>query len=73
MPRSTRSRASFRLVFPALAALVAAGPAAGAGGTVITEIDIRSENDFTKSEAAEAFFPYRLANALHVVTRKTTV
>jgi len=73
LPLSTRSRAFLRLVLPALAALIEAGRAAAAGGTVITEIDIRSENVFTKSEAAEAFFPYRLANALHAVTRKATV
>ena len=53
--------------------IVAGRVAAAAGGTVITEIEIRSENVFTKDEAAAAFFPYRLANALHVVSRKSLV
>jgi hypothetical protein len=73
LPVSTRSRAFLRLLLTAHVALIAAGRTAAAGLTVITEIEFRSDNVFTKSEAAEAFFPYRLANALHVVSRKTTI
>jgi len=39
----------------------------------ITEIEIRTSNVFTKAEAAEAFFPYRLANSLHAVTRDRVI
>ena len=35
----------------------------------ITEIEFRRNNVFSRTEAAEAFFPYRLANGLHAVTR----
>jgi outer membrane protein assembly factor BamA len=73
LPVPTRSRALFLLLPAALVALIAAGRAAAAGGTVITEIEIRTDNVFTKSEAAEAFFPYRLANALHAVSRTSLV
>lgn len=39
----------------------------------ITEIEIRTGNVFTKAEAAEAFFPYRVANAIHAVSRDSLV
>ncbi len=39
----------------------------------ITEIEIRTENVFSPSEAAASFFPYGLANALHVVSRKKLI
>jgi hypothetical protein len=74
LPLPTRSRAPFPRLLPALLALIAAGRAAAAdGGPVITEIEIRNENVFSKSEAAAAFFPYRLANALHAVSRKSLI
>ena len=39
----------------------------------ITEIEIRTDNVFSPSEAAASFFPYALANALHVVSRKNLI
>lgn len=59
---------------PALLVLCLA--AAGSAATElprITEIEIRTENVFTPSEAASAFFPYRLANALHAETWKSLI
>jgi hypothetical protein len=47
---------------------------AAVGETVrITEIEIRPENVFSPSEAAASFFPFGLANALHVVSRKSLI
>jgi hypothetical protein len=57
-----------------LPALIAAGRMAATGeGLVITEIEIRRENVFSAQEAAAAFFPYRVANALHVVSRESLI
>ncbi len=39
----------------------------------ITEIEIRSDNVFSPTEAAASFFPYGLANALHAVSRKSLI
>lgn len=39
----------------------------------ITAIEVRTENVFTPKEAASAFVPYGLANAIHVTTRKGLV
>ena len=57
------------------AALVALllGRVAVAETVRITEIEIRPENVFSPSEAAASFFPYGLANALHVVSRKSLI
>jgi len=52
---------------------LAALPAAAEEPPCITEIEIRSGNVFTAAEAAEAFFPYRLANAIHAVSRDSLV
>lgn len=39
----------------------------------ITEIEFRPENVFNAAEEAASFFPYGLANALHVVSRKKLI
>jgi hypothetical protein len=52
--------------------LAAAGGAA-AEIPVITEIEIRPENVFTRTEAASSFFPYGLANAIHITSRKSLI
>lgn len=40
---------------------------------MISEIVVRREDVFSPSDATKAFFPYGLANALHVVTRETFI
>lgn len=59
---------------PALLVLCLAA-AGGAAGELprITEVEIRTDNVFTPGEAASAFFPYRLANALHAETWKSLI
>ena len=52
---------------------LAAGAAAAQEERRITEIEIRKENVFTPAEAAAAFFPYRVANAIHVVSRDSLI
>ncbi|MGE5345250.1 MAG: hypothetical protein ACM3JH_04775 [Acidithiobacillales bacterium] len=59
---------------PALLVLclaAAGGPAAKVPR--ITEIDIRTENVFSRTEAAAAFFPYELANAIHLKSRNSLI
>lgn len=59
---------------PALFVLcLAAAGGAAADLPRITEIEIRTDNVFSPAEAASAFFPYRLANALHAETRKSLI
>ncbi len=59
---------------PALVVLcLSFGVAIGEEPPRITEIEIRTGNVFTPSEAEKAFFPYRLANAIHVVSRKSLI
>jgi len=52
---------------------LSSGVLVGAEPPRITEIEIRTENVFTPAEAASAFFPYRLANAIHVESRKSLI
>ena len=39
----------------------------------IESIEIRTFNVFTPEEAAKAFFPYRLANSIHIESRKSFI
>jgi hypothetical protein len=39
----------------------------------IESIEIKTFNVFTPDEAAKAFFPYRLANAIHIESRKSFI
>ncbi len=62
-----RARAGAALVLFCLARSAAGEPVR------ITEIEIRTDNVFSPAEASASFFPYGLANALHVVSRKRLI
>ncbi len=58
-------------VRPALLVLcLAAAGGAAAEAQRITEIEIRTEDVFSPKDAAAAYFPYGLANAIHLTSRK---
>jgi len=56
-----------------MALCLAAAGGAAAEPPRITEIEIRTEDVFTKEEAALAFVPYGLANAIHITSRKNLI
>ncbi|HTS02085.1 MAG TPA: hypothetical protein VMN04_06150 [Thermoanaerobaculia bacterium] len=56
-----------------LLAALSAAPAAAQETPVISTVEIRPTNVFTDAEAAQKFFLYRFANALHVVTRPSFI
>ncbi len=56
-----------------LLAALAAGPAAAQERPVISTVEIRPTNVFTDEEAAQKFFLYRFANALHITTKPSFI
>jgi hypothetical protein len=62
-----RARAGAALVLLCLARAAAGEPVR------ITHIEIRTDNVFSAAEASASFFPYGLANALHVTSRTRLV
>jgi hypothetical protein len=56
-----------------LLAALAVGRAAAQETPTISTVEIRPTNVFTDQEAAQKFFLYRFANALHIVTRPSFI
>jgi outer membrane protein assembly factor BamA len=56
-----------------LLAVLAAAPAAAQERPAISTVEIRPTNVFTDAEAAQKFFLYRFANALHITTKASFI
>ncbi len=56
-----------------LLAVLAAAPVAAQERPAISTVEIRPTNVFTDAEAAQKFFLYRFANALHITTKASFI